>query len=110
MAGGLDVVLREAHATVRTDDDGRADDARDDLPVEVLLAPRAPRLEGRALGVGQEGEGEGLVGDERAELLDRVRRDADDLVAGGLQARERVAEVARLLRAGRRRGDRGGEP
>src|SRR5699024_5403909 len=81
-------------------------DARDGLAVELLLAVRAPRLEDRVLGVAQEGEGEGLGLGELRELVDLVDRDADDAVAGALEAREGVAEVAGLGGASGRAGGR----
>src|SRR5699024_3168032 len=104
VAGGLDVVLGELDLAFGVDDDRRADDALDDLPVVLLLAEGTPFFHHRPVLIGEQIEVQALLLDELLQLLRLVRGDAEDDESGRLQCRERVPEVAGLGRAARCHG------
>src|SRR4051812_37338162 len=65
----LDVVESAFDLAVLVDDDRGADDADDRLAVELLLAVGAVRLQDLLVGVGEEGDLQGLLLAELGELL-----------------------------------------
>src|SRR4051795_11561960 len=81
VAGGLDVVLREEDLAVLVDDDRGADDALDQLAVELLLAEGGVLLHHDLVRVGEQRDRQAAALAELRELLRLVRRDAEHLVA-----------------------------
>src|SRR6478609_4792036 len=96
VASGLDVVEGVRDMAGLVDDDGAADDALDGLAVQLLLSEGAPPVHHRAVGVGQQRDGQALLLAELRELGRGVGRDTEHGVAVGLQRLEGVAEVAGL--------------
>jgi hypothetical protein len=99
VAGRLDVVQGAFDLPLLVHDNRRPDDADDRLAVELLLAEGAVGLQDLLVGVGEEGDLQGLLLAELRELLRLVGRDAEDVVAGAGEEFEVVREVARLLGA-----------
>ena len=102
MSGGAHVVQRTLDAALRVEHERRADDPGDGPPVH-LLAEGPVGGEHRPVGVGEQGEGQSPGVAEGRELGGLVRRDADDREPRTVELGEVVPEVARLLRAARRR-------
>src|SRR5262245_15416247 len=78
------------------DQERGADQPDRGLAVAVLLAPRAPGLGRRVIGVREQREAEAVLLVEGKLLGRQVGRDADDVGADPGEARPVVAEVARL--------------
>ena len=87
---------------VGSDEERRPLDAEEELAVERALAPGAVAVQNGVVRVGDEREREAEAARERLVALGRVRRQADDRDAGGVERLGVVAEVAGLYRAARR--------
>ena len=89
MALGPNIILgfNDPARTVRTDidDEGGTDDPDDLLAVDVLGSVSAVSRHDVLVLVGEQGQRQGLLGDEFLELGNRVGRDAQYLVAGALE-------------------------
>ena len=82
--------------TVWRDEEGAADDPHAGLAVHLLLAPHAPRLGDGAVGVGDEREGEALLGLEPIVALDAVAAHPHDDGPEGGEVIVQIAEVPGL--------------
>src|SRR6476646_9818673 len=104
VTGGPDVVQRLENLAVLVDDERRADHAHDLLAVHRLLAVGTVCRQNRPVGIGQQGERQGLLVPKLRDLGRWVRRNPDDGEPGVVEVGQIVTEVAGFLgAAGRRR-------
>ena len=80
LAGGEDAL----HASLFVDEEGGAQEADGDAAVAIFLTPHAHGFDESLVGVGNEGEGQGLGGGKLLMALGRIGAYAQDVVAQGL--------------------------
>ena len=80
LSGGEDAL----HTSLFVDEEGGAQEADSDAAVAILFAPHAHGFDEALVGVGNEGEGQGLGGGELLMALGRIGTYAQDVVAQGL--------------------------